>query len=95
MKVYTTGEVAEILGVTIPTVRKEIENNRLVAFKVASEYRVSEQSLHMYIGITDYEETIDKLKAELREKNRILGSIKTFLFNAEVTNETNENISRL
>ena len=95
MKVYTTGEVAEILGVTIPTVRKEIENKRLPAFKVASEYRVSEQSLHIYIGITDYEETIDKLRAELREKNRILGRIKTFLFNMEVTNETNENISRL
>lgn len=86
MNIYTTGQVAEKLGVTIPTVRKEIENNNLIAFKVGSEYRITQQALDLYIGVSDYENEIARLKAELRDKNKFIAMIKSVILEANYEN---------
>ncbi len=47
--VYTLEEVAEILKVSIATVRKLIEDKTLKAFKVRGQWRVKKEDLDRYI----------------------------------------------
>lgn len=49
MKVYTTKEVAEILGIHKRTVLKLINENELPAKKVARKWRITENQLKEYL----------------------------------------------
>lgn len=73
MKTYKTGEVAKILNVAALTVRNEIEKGSLKAFKVGTEYRITEEVLNQYMGIVEK----DKEKAWEVEKNELLSKIES------------------
>lgn len=51
MKIYTTGEVSKIIGTSTVTVRNEIERGNLIAFKVGTDYRITQERLDQYMGI--------------------------------------------
>lgn len=86
MKSYTTGQVAEVLGVSSVTVRNEIERGNLKAFKVGIEYRVTQQRLDEYMGINNSWETekADLLKT-IEDQQRIINKVKVFVRELEVS----------
>ena len=48
MKLYDVGELAEILGVGLPTIRKYLREGRLKGTKPAKRWYVSEEALKEY-----------------------------------------------
>lgn len=70
MKAYKTGEVAKILNVTPLTVRNEIEKGNIRAFKVGTEYRITEESLNEYMGILPKDNMEEKLILMEKELNK-------------------------
>lgn len=50
MRFYTVEEVAQILRVSEPTVRKLIESGELQATRVGRQYRISQEALDDYIA---------------------------------------------
>lgn len=48
-RVYTPTEVAKLLGVTPRTVRREITDGELVAYRIGGHYRVHGSDLAAYI----------------------------------------------
>jgi excisionase family DNA binding protein len=48
--VYTLEEVAEILKVSVATVRKLVDEKQLKAFKVRGQWRVRKEDLDDYIN---------------------------------------------
>jgi excisionase family DNA binding protein len=48
--VYTLEDVAEILKVSVSTVRKLVEDGDLKAFKVRNQWRVRKEELDAYIS---------------------------------------------
>lgn len=89
MRTYTVKEVAEILKVTPRTVRKEIDENRLIIFRAASEIRITEIALMEYMnvkanaGMTQREAELEEENKELKEKlskiQKIVNEFKTIL----------------
>ncbi len=49
-KVYTVKELAELLKVEDQIVRRMIKGEQISAFKVGSQYRVTEEALKKYIN---------------------------------------------
>lgn len=49
---YTLQEVAEYLGVSIPTVRRRIKAGQLEAHKMGGQYRISREALQKYVDET-------------------------------------------
>lgn len=70
MKAYKTGEVAKLLNVTPLTVRNEIEKGNLKAFKVGTEYRITEEALNEYMGILPKDNMEEKLILMEKELNK-------------------------
>lgn len=74
MKVYKIVEVADIVHSHPETVKSEIKRNKLKAFKVGSEYRITEQALEDYLGVlannykTQREMELEKENANLMNK---------------------------
>lgn len=70
MKAYKTGEVAKLLNVTPLTVRNEIEKGNIRAFKVGTEYRITEEALNEYMGILPKDNMEEKLILMEKELNK-------------------------
>lgn len=49
MKIYTLGEIMELLKVTRRTLYNHINEGKLDAFKVGDRWRVTEESLKKYL----------------------------------------------
>lgn len=90
MKVYKVPEAAEILQVNQSTVKAEISRGRLKAFKVGTDWRISEQALEEYTGVVlnNYktenelrlEEENEKLRKQLSlEREKLLKISQIFL----------------
>lgn len=71
MKSYKVNEVAEILQSCPETVKNEIKKNRLKAFKVGSEWRISEKALEDYMGVIANNYKTEK-EVELEKENEYL-----------------------
>lgn len=86
MKSYTTGQVAEILGVSTVTVRNEIERGNLVAFKVGIENRITQQRLDEYMGISNsWEKEREDLLKTIEDQQRIINKVRSFIRELEVS----------
>lgn len=86
MKSYTTGQVAEILGVSTVTVRNEIERGNLVAFKVGIENRITQQRLDEYMGISNsWEKEREDLLKTIEEQKKIINKVRSFIRELEVS----------
>lgn len=48
-KLYSAKEVIEILGVSRPTLLREINNGNLKAFKAGRQWRITEEALNEYM----------------------------------------------
>lgn len=71
MKIYTTGEVSKIIGTSTVTVRKEIERGNLIAFKVGTDYRITQERLDEYMGVAkswEYEKEILLKKIKVQQE---------------------------
>jgi excisionase family DNA binding protein len=44
-KIYTTEQVAELLQVSVITIRRYIKSNRLKASRIGKDYRIQEKDL--------------------------------------------------
>lgn len=64
-KLYTVKEVAEILNVSIMTVRCYIKCDQLKASKISRLYRVKQSDLNYFIENGTSEDYFDKLKKYL------------------------------
>lgn len=78
MKCYKTSEASKELKCTVATVKAEIERGRLKAFKVGSEYRISQQALDAYMELiingfkTENEIRLEEENARLKKQLEIV-----------------------
>lgn len=80
MKIYTSGEVSKIIGTSTVTVRNEIERGNLIAFKVGTDYRITQERLDQYMGIDrSWEKEKEGLRKKLEEKEQLIETIKDLL----------------
>lgn len=85
MRAYTIKQVAEFCQVTVATIRKEIDRNRLKCFYVGADPRISEEELARYMDViannykTSKEVELEKENAALRDKyNRLVKHVEDF-----------------
>ncbi|KMT21570.1 helix-turn-helix domain-containing protein [Clostridium cylindrosporum] len=78
MRAYKVKAAAAMLDADHQTIKREIERGRLRAFKVGSEWRISEEALADYMKLvknnfkTEYEVQLEKENKQLKEKIRII-----------------------
>lgn len=65
-KVYTTSEVADILGIQVRTVNDYCKDGRLTAFKRGARNFVTQESVEQYMSRTR------KNKVQLRPKSTVI-----------------------
>lgn len=87
-KIYTSTELAEILGVTSETIRREIKRNRLKCFYVGNEARFTQVHIEEYMniknfGMTEREMELvaekEKLIEVIAQKDKVIENIKDFI----------------
>lgn len=77
MRIYTTGEVSKIIGTSTATVRKEIERGNLIAFKVGTDYRVTQEKLDEYMGVVQsWENEKEILLKKIKVQQEIIDKFK-------------------
>lgn len=78
MKVYKVVETAEILKVTVQTVKAEINRGHLQAFKVGTEWRISEKALESYTKtVLNNYKTESEIRLE-KENNELKKQLESF-----------------
>jgi excisionase family DNA binding protein len=77
MKIYTTGEVSKIIGISTATVRNEIERGNLIAFKVGTDYRITQERLDEYMGLDrSWEKEKERLLKKIEAQQVIINKFK-------------------
>lgn len=77
MKIYTTGEVSKIIGTSTVTIRKEIERGNLIAFKVGTDYRITQERLDEYMGLDrSWEKEKEMLIKKIEVQQGIINEFK-------------------
>lgn len=87
-KIYTVKQLAKILGVSVVTVRNEIDRGKLPCFRVGNEARFTQHHVDAYMNIKEFGKTqremdLEKEKEELLEvikgKNKLIDNIKNLI----------------
>ncbi|MBC8589367.1 helix-turn-helix domain-containing protein [Paratissierella segnis] len=86
--IYTTKDLATILGVSDETVRREIKRGRLKCFYVGDQARFTQVHIEDYMNVKDFGMTTREIELEkekkqllevIAEKDRTIKEIKNFI----------------
>lgn len=89
MKAYSIQEAAAVLSVDPETVKREIQRNKIKAFKVGYHWRIHESRLMEYMDVVEnnfktkneaaLEEKVQELEKENTKLRNIIGKISNTL----------------